>query len=136
MYVPKGLVSTYQSTADWSRISKIEEIHPITITMACNTKGSVLVNGKTTITNKIKDVEVNQEVENTFEFAPNEGCKLEQVSLNGLDITLSVSNNKLTTMIPANSQMNVVFSSGNDINGDGYVDISDVVALVNIILGQ
>ena len=26
LYVPKGLVSTYQSTADWKRISKIEEI--------------------------------------------------------------------------------------------------------------
>ena len=106
------------------------------MTLACNTKGSVLVNGKTTFTNKIKDVEVNEEEENTFEFIPNEGCRLEQVTLNGLDVTLSVSNNKLTTMIPTNSQMMVVFSKGNDINGDGNVDISDVVSLVNLILEQ
>ena len=106
------------------------------MTLACNTKGSVLINGKTTFTNKIKDVEVNEEEENTFEFIPNEGCRLEQVTLNGLDVTLSVSNNKLRAMIPAKSQMMVVFSKSNDINGDGNVDVSDVNAVINIMLGK
>ena len=137
LHVPTGTYVAYSGRADWNRIIHIEEAtEGSQMTLACNTKGSVLVNGKTTFTNKIKDVEVNEEDENTFEFIPNEGCRLEQVTLNGLDVTLSVSNNKLTTMIPANSQMMVVFSKGNDINGDGNVDISDVVSLVNIILGQ
>ena len=137
LHVPAGTYVAYSGRADWNRIIHIEEAaEGSQMTLACNTKGSVLVNGKTTFTNKIKDVEVNEEEENTFEFIPNEGCRLEQVTLNGLDVTLSVSNNKLTTMIPANSQMMVVFSKGNDINGDGNVDIGDVVSLVNLILGQ
>ncbi len=137
LHVPAGTYVAYSGRADWNRIIHIEEAaEGSQMTLACNTKGSVLVNGKTTFTNKIKDVEVNEEEENTFEFIPNEGCRLEQVTLNGLDVTLSVSNNKLTTTIPANSQMMVVFSKGNDINGDGNVDIGDVVLLVNIILGQ
>ena len=137
LHVPAGTYVAYSGRADWNRIIHIEEAaEGSQMTLACNTKGSVLVNGKTTFTNKIKDVEVNEEEENTFEFIPNEGCRLEQVTLNGLDVTLSVSNNKLTTMIPTNSQMMVVFSKGNDINGDGNVNISDVVSLVNIILGQ
>lgn len=106
------------------------------MTMACNTKGKVLVNNETIFTNKIKDVEVNEDEENTFEFIPNEGCKLEQVTLNGLDVISSVENNMLKAVIPANSQMNVVFSKTGDINNDGYIDISDVVSLVNMILGQ
>ena len=137
LHVPAGTYVAYSGRADWNRIIHIEEAaEGSQMTLACNTKGSVLVNGKTTFTNKIKDVEVNEEEENTFEFIPNEGCRLEQVTLNGLDVTLSVSNNKLTTMIPTNSQMMVVFSKGNDINGDGNVDISDVVSLVNLILEQ
>ena len=140
LHVPAGTYVAYSGRADWNRIIHIEEAAPaeegFQMTLACNTKGSVLVNGKTTFTNKIKDVEVNEEEENTFEFIPNEGCRLEQVTLNGLDVTLSVNNNKLTAMIPAKSQMMVVFSKSNDINGDGNVDISDVVSLVNFILGQ
>ena len=137
LHVPAGTYVAYSGRADWNRIIHIEEAaEGYQMTLACNTKGSVLINGKTTFTNKIKDVEVNEEEENTFEFIPNEGCRLEQVTLNGLDVTLSVSNNKLTTMIPTNSQMMVVFSKGNDVNGDGNVDISDVVSLVNLILGQ
>ena len=82
LYVPKGLVSTYQSTADWSRITKIEEM-----------SNSYDVNGDGSI--DISDV----------------------VAL-----------------------VNAILSSSSggsyDVNGDGSVDISDVVALVNIILGQ
>jgi len=137
LHVPAGTYVAYSGRADWNRIIHIEEAgEGSQMTLACNSKGSVLINGKTTFTNKIKDMDVNEEEENTFEFIPNEGCRLEQVTLNGLDVTLSVSNNKLTTVIPANSQMMVVFSKGNDINGDGNVNISDVVSLVNIILGQ
>ena len=105
--------------------------------MACNTKGKVLVNNETIFTNKIKDVEVNEDEENTFEFIPNEGCKLEQVTLNGLDVIASVENNPLKAVIPANSQMVVTFANeSGDMNNDGIINISDVVLLVNMILGQ
>ena len=47
---------------------------------------------------------------------------------------MRVKNNTLTTTLPENSTMIVTFArESSDINGDGYVDISDVVRLVNII---
>ena len=51
LYVPKGLVSTYRSTKDWNRFSKIEEIPGIALAIACNNKGKVKVNGGMQFTN-------------------------------------------------------------------------------------
>lgn len=140
LYVPAGTYDEYSSKADWNRISHIVENLPVEeelqMFLACNTKGSVLINGKTTFTNKIENVEVKEDEDNTFEFFPIEGYMLDHVTLNGIKVTSSVNNNKLTAMIPAKSQMIVVFSKSNDINGDGQIDISDVVTLVNFIIGQ
>ena len=135
--VPAGTYVAYSGRADWNRIMHIVEVlEGIDLKMACNTKGRVLVNDKTIFTNKIAEVEVKENEENTFVFVPKENCKLEQVVLNGLDVTASVENNTLKAVIPANSQMNVVFSKAGDMNSDGNIDISDVVSLVNMILGQ
>ena len=137
LYVPHGLVSTYRSTADWSRIKKIEEIEIPSLALSCNNKGKVKINGVTEFTNDMGEVDVNYGVDNTFIFQPNENCQLEQVLIDGLDVTLSVKNNQLTTKIHEGSKMIVTFSkSSGDMNGDGMVNISDVVALVNLILGQ
>ena len=139
LHVPAGTYVAYSGRADWNRIIHIEESASssgLKMTLACNTKGSILINNETSFTNKIGDVEVKENEENTFIFTPNDGCKLEQVTLNGLDVIASVSNNRLVARIPANSQMNVVFSKSGDMNNDGSIDISDVVALVNLILGQ
>ena len=57
--------------------------------------------------------------------------------IDGLDVTVSVENNQLTTKVHEGSKMMVIFDkTGYDVNGDGMVNISDVVALVNLILGQ
>ncbi len=139
LHVPAGTFVAYSGRADWNRIVHIEESASSTalqMILACNTKGSVLINDETRFTNKIGDVEVKEDVENTFIFIPNDGCKLEQVTLNGLDVISSVNNNRLVARIPADSQMNVVFSKQGDMNSDGRIDISDVVSLVNLILGQ
>ena len=137
LYVPKGLVSKYQSTADWNSITHIEEIPGIDIPMACNDLGKVLINGYMDFTNKVGEASLYDGGENTFVFTPNEGCMLKQVLINGLDVTRSVKDNKLTTTILDGSSMNVIFSEeGGDVNGDGVVNITDVVALVNIILGK
>jgi hypothetical protein len=62
---------------------------------------------------------------------------LEQVLIDGLDVTLSVKENKLSTKIRENSKMIVTFcKEGGDINGDGSINIADVVMLVNLILAQ
>ena len=137
LYVPKGLVDAYQSIADWNRIEKIEEMPGIALAMSCNNKGKVTVNGGVQFTNDMGEVSVYDGTDNTFVFTPEENCQLEQVLIDGLDVTLSVKNNQLTTKVHEGSKMIVTFSkSSGDMNGDGMVNISDVVALVNLILGQ
>ena len=121
-------------------ISAVEEYYPAlpsegSMTLACNTKGSVSINGGEALTNVIEEVGVFASLENTITFEAAAGCRLEQVTLNGVDVTSSVSNNTLKVVIPKDSKMNVLFSGQNmDINGDGSVTIADVVMLVNYIL--
>ena len=135
LYVPRGLVSTYQSTADWNRFNKIVE--SIALAMSCNNKGKVKINGGVQFTNDMGEVSVYDGVDNTFVFLPNDNCQLKQVMIDGLDVTLSVENNQLTTKVHEGSKMMVIFDKMSyDVNDDGQVDISDVVALVNFILGQ
>ena len=111
LYVPKGLAIFYQSIADWNRIIKIVEgAEGCKMTMVCNAKGVVLVNDVTALTNKIAEMEIKDNEENTFVFIPRENCMLDEVTLNGLDVLSLVEDNTLKAVIPANSQMNVVFS--------------------------
>ena len=113
----------------------VQQIKPFNF--SCDKKGSVTINGTQNITGKIDMADINEGADNTFTFAPKPGCKLDQVILNGLDITANVENNTLTCTIPANSQMIVTFTSEQgDMNNDGTLDISDVVAIVNKILGN
>ena len=141
LQVPVGTADDYRSTADWNRFSNIVEYERIvTMTMACNTMGRVLVNSAPIVSNEICEVEVKDNVENRFAFLPDSNCSLTQVVLNGQDVTASVSKNILKIKTPEGSQMMVVFGkkegASADLNGDGSVDISDVVYLVNMILGQ
>ena len=140
LYVPKGMATTYRASTGWSVIKYIEEMPDDTsdasFLLSCDTKGSVSINGGTAISSKITSSEFNEDAENTFTFTPKANCKLDQVILNGLDITVNVENNTLTTTIPANSQMIVTFTNQTgDMNNDGVLDITDVVAIVNKILG-
>ena len=135
LYVPRGLASIYRSKADWDCFNNIVE--SIALAMSCNNKGKVMVNGGVQFTNDMGEVSVYDGTDNTFVFTPEENCQLEQVLIDGLDVTLSVKNNQLTTKVHEGSKMIVTFSkSSGDMNGDGKVNISDVVALVNLILGQ
>lgn len=138
LYVPEGLKETYQSASDWSSLTKIEEFNErIPLAMACNDMGRVVINREINFTNKMADVSIFYGIDNYFSFAPYENCELGQVLLDGLDITKSVKENQLKAIIRKNSHMMVIFvPKGADVNRDGSVDISDVVALVNIILGQ
>ena len=137
LYVPRGKVDTYNYTADWYGFSKIEEIPDIGLAMSCNNKGKVIINSGVQFTNDMGEVRVYDGVDNTFIFQPKENYELRQVLIDGLDVTLSVENNQLTTKVHEGSKMMIIFDkTGYDVNGDGNIDISDVVALVNMILGQ
>ena len=138
LYVPKGLVETYRLTKDWNRLRWIEEISALSssIILSCNNMGKILVNDDIEFTNDVDEVIIMDGKDNSFEFIPDNNCQLEQVLLDGLDVSLSVKNNQLTTKIRENTKMIVTFSKQGDINSDGRVDISDVVALVNKLITQ
>ncbi len=137
LYVPKGMVSTYQSMFVWNLFSKIVEIPGFTFFLGCNDKGKVLINDNTEFTNDMIETSTYDDANSIIIFTPNEGCKLSQVLVDGLDVTRSVKDNRLTAKLHENAKMFVVFSDDSgDINGDGFVNITDVVALVNIILGK
>ena len=141
LYVPKGMATTYRASTGWSVIKYIEEMPDDTpdasFLISCSNRGSVSINGSPTITNKIAAASINEGTDNTFIFTPKPNCRLEQVILNGLDITANVENNTLTCTIPANSQMIVTFTTEQgDMNNDGRIDISDVVSIVNKILSN
>ncbi len=136
LYVPSGKVTDYQSKADWNSISKIEE-KPQALVVSCNDKGTVKINRGVKFTNNVVDVIVNDGVDNLFYFEPNENCGLKQVLIDGVDVTGSVRYNELTAKVYKGSRMIVIFDEpGYDVNGDGIVNITDVVNLVNFILGQ
>ena len=136
LYVPRGTVEAYQSKADWNSISKIEE-KPQALVVSCNDKGKVRINMGVQFTNNVVDVIVNDGVDNLFYFEPNDNCVLKQVLIDGVDVTGSVRYNELTAKVYKGSRMIVIFDEpGYDVNGDGTVNITDVVNLVNFILGQ
>ena len=140
LYVPYGTKLTYIQTDGWNVFKDIIEMDPAlqntSLLLSCNSKGSITINGTTLFTNKIGNVEILEDAENTIVFTPKANCKLEQVCFNGFDITTSVENNTLKAVIPPKSQMVVMFSKQGDMNNDSKIDISDVVLLVNMILGQ
>ena len=141
LYVPYGKKLTYIQTDGWNVFKDIIEMDPAimntSLLLSCNSKGSITINGTNVFTNKIGSVDILEDAENTIVFTPKANCKLEQVCFNGFDVTTSVENNTLKAVIPAKSQMVVTFANeSGDMNNDGKIDISDVVLLVNMILGQ
>ena len=136
LYVPAGLVSTYQATADWNRLN-VEEIAGISLKLACSDCGKVTINDTFTFSNKLCEATVYDGIDSKFVFTPDDGYLLDRVLINGLDVTRSVRNNQLTTTILPNSTMMVIFTSeGSDINKDGVTDIDDVISLIGTILGN
>jgi hypothetical protein len=137
LYVPRGTVEAYKLTADWNSISKIEE-KPQAFVVSCNDKGRVrMIDVGVQFTNNVVDVIINDGTDNLFYFEPNDNCVLKQVLIDGVDVTRSVRNNELKATVHQGSKMIVIFDEpGYDVNGDGTVNITDVVNLVNFILGQ
>lgn len=136
LYVPAGLVSTYQATPTWNRFN-IEEIAGTSLKLACSECGKVTINDTFTFSNKLCEATVYDGTDSKFVFTPEEGYQLDRVLVNGLDVTRSVRNNQLTATMLPNSTMMVIFTAKNgDINGDGSMDIDDVGSLINMILGN
>ena len=138
LFVQGDLIDTYKATTDWKRLKNVEPIMT-KMTIACNSQGSVAVNDGESFSGNICEVEAMENATNTLVFTPNSGCKLEQVLLNGEDVTNLVTENTLNIVFTKDSKLIVTFhygSSDMDVNHDGSVDISDVVTLVNFILSN
>ena len=137
LYVPHGTVEAYKLTADWNSIGKIEE-KPQAFVVSCNDKGKVrMTDVGVQFTNNVVDVIINDGTDNLFYFEPNDNCVLKQVLIDGVDVTRSVRYNELKATVHQGSKMIVIFDEPSyDVNGDGTVNITDVVKLVNFILGQ
>ena len=137
LYVPRGTVEAYKLTADWNSIGKIEE-KPQAFVVSCNDKGKVrMTNVGVQFTNNVVDVIISDGTDNLFYFEPNDNCVLKQVLIDGVDVTRSIRYNELKATVHQGSKMIVIFDEpGYDVNGDGTVNITDVVKLVNFILGQ
>lgn len=137
LYVPRGTVEAYKLTADWNSIGKIEE-KPQAFVVSCNDKGKVrMIDVGVQFTNNVVDVIISDGTDNLFYFEPNDNCVLKQVLIDGVDVTRSVRYNELKATVHQGSKMIVIFDEpGYDVNGDGTVNITDVVNLVNFILGQ
>ncbi len=80
----------------------------------------------------------------TLYFTPEEGKEIESVYFNDEDVTSQLVNNALTVSVTSDMTMtklivnlkNVSSVLLGDVNGDSEVDVSDVMALANFILGK
>lgn len=136
LYVQGDLIEQYQSISDWKRFKSIEAI-PATVMLSCNGKGGVSMNGGDAITATICELVAMDGAPNAFVFTPNEDCLLEEVLVDGENMTNQVSDNALNVVVHDGSKVIVSFRNVGvdmDVNHDGSVNISDVVTLVNFIL--
>ena len=138
LYVPGNLIEQYQWKADWKRFKNIEAI-PATIMLSCNGQGGVSMNGEDVMAATICELVAMDSAPNAFVFTPNEDCLLEEVLVDGVNMTNQVSDNTLNVVVHDGSKVIVSFRNAGvdmDVNHDGSVNISDVVTLVNYILGN
>lgn len=136
LYVPGNLIEQYQWKADWNRFKNIEAI-PATIMLSCNGQGGVSMNGGDVMAATICELVAMDSAPNAFVFTPNEDCLLEEVLVDGVNMTNQVSENALNVVVHDGSKVIVSFRNAGvdmDVNHDGSVNISDVVTLVNFIL--
>ena len=120
--VPAGTVDKYKATEGWKKFVFFEE--------QCATPTIALVNGK---------VRFGCETEGV-EFVPTVTSTSPQ--LNGNELNLGAS---FTVRVYATKEgyydsdvatATIDLSNTGDVNGDGEVNVSDVTAIVSIILGQ
>ena len=113
LYVPASAISLYKADAVWSQFGTIKALGSASkyykLIVDVNAKGTVVYgdgeNAKTiTGTSQTFYVKENENVELTL--TPNVGCNLGSVTVNGVDMTATVVNDKLT-FLNVNSDLTV-----------------------------
>lgn len=136
--VPAGNKEAYQAADQWKEFFYIEEGEAVKkyfdIDIVVNEGGKVLVNNKEEI-----KVSLKKGSEVVLQFIPNKGYSLKQVIVNGEDVTNQVVDGRYTLMeMPAHDvTITISFEKSfipGDANGDGLVNVTDIVAAVNYIM--
>ena len=94
LYVPKGTKTKYESTDGWKEFGTIkEESATTTLTLKAGLNGSLSYNG-TIVTNGTKTISVEEGESPVITITPNSSYQLSKLTVNGTNVTSSVSNGK------------------------------------------
>ena len=113
LIVPYGTKNKYKATGGWNVFKNITEDTPkkyvFNVTSVGN--GSVIFDDNV-VRDKTSSFTVAEGSSATITFAPDAGCRIASVKLNGTDVTASVANNKyVISNITANMTLSVTFEA-------------------------
>lgn len=134
LYIPIGTASKY-SAAGWN----LPNLKATGILSVSGNIGGSISCYDVIITNNKEQIFFNPYQSFNISFTANNGYHLKKVRMNGTDVTSSLNNNILFIEEPEEDfTVSVVFADDNiamgDVNGDGTVNSTDVLAVANYIL--
>ncbi|MBP3788519.1 MAG: leucine-rich repeat protein [Prevotella sp.] len=135
LYIPINTATKYFN-AGWSSIPNIKETGILTI--ESNGEGVVSCNG-IEITNQTKKVYFTPYKSFQIVFTPKNGYKICKLTLNSQNVIKEIESGALFVEEPEeNLELSVEFADSSiqngDVNGDGYVNITDAICVINHIL--
>ena len=135
LYCPIGTATKYFN-AGWNIFSNLKEAGILTVIA---NKGGVVSCYDTAVTDNTEDVFYTPYKSFNISLTPDEGYVIKKVKLNGENVTSQVEDGILFMEEPEeNMTLSVVFADANirtgDVNGDGVVNVTDAICIVNYIL--
>ncbi|MBP3842316.1 MAG: leucine-rich repeat protein [Prevotella sp.] len=135
LYCPIGTATKYYQTG-WNVFSNLKEAGILSV--KANSGGTVNCYD-TNITDTTEDVFFTPYRSFNITLTPDEGYVIKKVKLNGEDITSQVEDGVLFMEEPEeNMTLSVIFADANiktgDVNGDGIINVTDAICIVNHIL--
>ena len=113
LQVPKGSKSKYMEFEGWTKYFNeiIEEVETYSLSITTSGNGSATYNS-TSVRGKTQTFTINEGTSAIVTFAPDAGYRIASVTLNGTDVTSSVTNNSYTiSNISANTTLAVTFEA-------------------------
>ncbi len=135
LYCPISTATKYYQ-AGWNVFSNLKEAGILSVN--ANSGGTVNCYD-TNITNTTDDVFFTPYRSFNINLIPDEGYIIKKVKLNGENVTSQVEDGKLFMEEPEeNMTLSVIFADANiktgDVNGDGVINVTDAICIVNCIL--
>ena len=135
LYIPIGTATKYY-TAGWNAIPNVKEVG--IINLECNVGGSIAYNEEL-IRNESKKMFYSPYRSFNILLTPDNGFYVKKCFLNGVNVTSELEGNKLFVEEPEeNLEFSVIFADENiamgDVNGDGSINVTDAICVLNHIL--